>query len=233
MIERLRYAARETVFYLFLAFKALAFWRKKSPVTNVEELIEYVETRAKFVAQTTLFGYVRTRAGTRYTSLFDDDIFARSLNIAKWEIYLACLCDLAVYTSASVDRQTRATDDDIGALAVYVVDTATWREEIPPERPQGFEDIRVAFHERVPAIDWHAATDGDTAFRHSLDALVQWAPVADELKVDDVQIVENSMRFKWKQIRDQFAGLLDAEAVMADWHSQTDEKIPDAHSASN
>jgi hypothetical protein len=54
----------------------------------------------------------------------------------------------------------------------------------------------------------------------SPSALVEWAPIADELKDYDVDIVKNSMRFKWKRIRDQFETLLDADAVLADWREQ-------------
>ena len=61
---------------------------------------------------------------------------------------------------------------------------------------------------------------GDAAFQSSLSALVYWALIADELKIDDVAIVKNSMRFRWKKVRDQFDTLLDADAVLADWREQ-------------
>ena len=57
-------AARETRGYLRLALKALHFWRRPPPVDGVAELAEFAETRAKYLAQSALFGYVRTRAGT-------------------------------------------------------------------------------------------------------------------------------------------------------------------------
>ena len=53
----------------------------------------------------------------------------------------------------------------------------------------------------------------------SLDALIEWAPIADELKILDEAIVRNSMRFKWKKVRDQFEKLIDADAVLADWRA--------------
>jgi hypothetical protein len=61
---------------------------------------------------------------------------------------------------------------------------------------------------------------GDAAFQGSLSALVEWAPIADELKIQDVDVVKNSMRFKWKKVRDQFETLLDADAVFDDWRIQ-------------
>ncbi|MCZ6455206.1 MAG: esterase [Alphaproteobacteria bacterium] len=199
---------------------ALQFWRRPPPVLTLTDLVGFAETRSKFVAQITLFGYVKTRAGTRYGSLMEDDIFANSVNIAKWEIYLACLCDLATYVAARVGRHQSAAQGEIRALAIHLVDTATNAEEIPVVRPQGFDDIRSAFAARAEATNWTDDMIGEAAFQRSLSALVEWAPIADELKIDDVDIVKNSMRFKWKKVRDQLEMLLDADAVLADWRAQ-------------
>ena len=203
-----------------MAAKALLFWRKPPPVLTLSDLVAFADTRSKYVAQTSLFGYVRTRAGTRYASLMEDDIFANSVNIAKWEVYLACLCDLSAYAATRVCRDQAVTQSDVSALAIHLVDTATHGEAIPDERPQGFDDIRTAFAARARAADWTGDMSGDAVFQNSLSALVGWAPIADELKIDDVAIVKNSMRFKWKKVRDQFETLLDAEAVLADWRAQ-------------
>lgn len=206
--------------YLLLALKALQFWRRPPPVTETNHLVRFVETRSKFVAQTTLYGYVRTRAGTRYYSLMEDDVFAKSLNIAKWEVYLACLSDLAFYAAAIVGKRSNAENDEIRALAVHLVSTATLEEEVPPERPQGFADTRTEFAQRTRNVIWNEVPDGEAPFEGSLSALVHWAPIADELKIQDAEIVKNSMRFKWKQVRDQLNALIDAESVMADWRSR-------------
>lgn len=203
-----------------MALKALRFWHRPPPVLTLSDLVSYAETRAKFVSQTTLYGYVKTRAGTRYVSMMEDDVFANSVNIAKWEIYLACLCDMSAYVAARTSRDQSAAQSEIRDLAVHLVDTATLNEEIPVERPQGFDDIRSAFVARAEATNWTDDMIGEAAFQGSLSALVEWAPIADELKINDVDIVKNSMRFKWKKVRDQFETLVDADAVFDDWRTQ-------------
>jgi len=155
----------------------------------------------------------------KYAVLYDDASFTRSVNIAKWEIYLACLCDMATYAAAVVGRQTAAKPDDLESLAIHIVDRATESEELPVERPDGFEDIRKAYAERARSMRWGNIEPGEDIFVRSLSALVEWAPVADELKILDEEIVRNSMRFKWKNVRDRFRQALDADSVMADWQS--------------
>jgi len=229
MAGKLGTVLKETGWYLSKVLKALRFWRRAPPLTTFAQLVEHVESRSKYVGQTTLFGYVKTRAGTRYVSLFEDEKFAHSLNIAKWEIFLAGLCDLAAYAAAGIGRRASASADETTALAIHIVESALAKEEIPAERPQGFDDVRSAFRTRARTTCWSELPAGNGLFQNSISALVHWAPIADELKVLDAEIVKNSMRFKWKSVRDQFNEVLDAEAVLADWRSvRTRETAPPA-----
>ncbi len=211
---------KEVAFYVFLALKALRFWRREPPVTSPDELARYADTRSKFVAQTTLYGYLKTRSGTLYRSLFEDEKFANSINIAKWEIYLACLCDFAIYATARVGLTAGATDEEFQGLARYLVSSVLEAEEIPAERPDGFDDVREAFDIRIRGVLWRDTSESDDFFAASRKALVKWAPIADELKDLDTEIVENSMYFKWKQVRGQFTELLEAQAVLEAWQEQ-------------
>lgn len=217
MIRGLKNVVGDVLYYLAMLLKALYFWRQDPPVDSFDALVKFVETRSKFVAQTTLYGYIKTRAGTRYTLLFQDDVFVNSINIAKWEVYLACLSDLTCYAAARVGERGAAQTTDFAALATGLFDAATGNEETPPERPQGFDDDRLAFAKRARSTRWPDLLQGDSAFRDSPSALVEWAPIADELKRRDVEIVKNSIRFKWKKVRDQLDRLLDADSVLADW----------------
>jgi hypothetical protein len=220
MLKEVLLAFREAAYFVGLALKGLCFWRKPPPVTTPAELRGFIESRAKAVTQVTLFGYLKTRAGTRYTSLFEDDVFANSISIAILEIYLAALSDLTVFAAARVGRDAGASAEEIRSLALCLHNNILTDEEIPEYRPQGFDAARSAFSERVADVPWPDMAQGEAAFRGSLAALVEWAPVAPELKSRDTEIVETSMRFRWKAVRDQFAEILDASAVMAAWRAE-------------
>ena len=217
MLKEVLLAFREAAYFVWLALKGLCFWRKPPPVTTPEELRGFIESQAKAVTQITLFGYLKTRAGTRWTSLFEDDVFANSISIAILEIYLVALSDLTIFASARVGRDTGADVEETRSLALYLYRNILADEEIPTFRPQGFDAAQHAFSERVAGVPWPEMAQGAAAFRGSLAALVEWAPVAPELKSQDVEIVETSMWFRWKAVRDQFVDILDPAAVMAAW----------------
>ena len=220
MFKKVRLAFREAAFFVWLALKALCFWRKPPPITTPESLRDFIESRAKAVTQITLFGYLKTRAGTRYTSLFEDDVFANSISIAVLEIYLVALSDLTIFASARVGRDAGAGAEETRSLALCLYNNILADEEIPEFRPQGFDAARRAFSERAAGAPWPEMAQGEAAFRGSLAALVEWAPVAPELKSRDVKIIKTSMRFRWKAVRDQFGEILDAPAVMAAWRAE-------------
>src|SRR3546814_5537699 len=67
--------------------------RDSGPLDSVAALRRFVSTRAAFMAQKTLYGYLKTRMGTRYPRLFEDDVLIASVDLAKLHIYAACLAD--------------------------------------------------------------------------------------------------------------------------------------------
>ena len=203
------------MYFVWLALRALYFWRREPPIQTPADLVTFVETRSKYVSQRTLFGYVKARAGTRYVSLFEDEVFAASVDAAKWEVYLA---------ACPTSRCTRSPRWGAGRGSIRKGWT-DWHSR-PFGRGYPWRNCRRSaagdspgtkgVASRVDAISWPDVPADETAFAGSLDALVHWAPVADELKQYDVEALRNSMRFQWKHVRDQLTSLLDAKAVVSD-----------------
>ena len=104
--------------------RALTVRFDRGPIATVDELVDFVQTRAAYVAQTSLYGYLKTRMGTRYRYMFDDEVYSKSIDFAKWRIYASCLSDLAVF--AQLQRFVRAelNKDESIELARSCFDTA-------------------------------------------------------------------------------------------------------------
>ena len=66
--------------YLFGLFKAFV---PKSKIKDLDELENFVQSKSAWVSQVTLYGYLKTRMGTRYVLHFENDEFMRSVNLAK------------------------------------------------------------------------------------------------------------------------------------------------------
>ena len=86
---------RDFKIYLFAMFKAFI---PKKKIKNLDHLEEFIQTKSAWVSQVTLYGYLKTRMGTRYVLHFENDTFMDSVNLAKWNIYAVALQDLTLFT---------------------------------------------------------------------------------------------------------------------------------------
>lgn len=213
--------------FLKILFSPLQLWRifsdyfrlfgahRLHAVTDRESLKTFIETRASFVAQTSLYGYLRTRAGMRYPELFDDDVFVRSINIAKWQIWLACLSDLSVYAGGLLSRSSRYQSATIRKLLLQVTDDILSETGIPQDAGPEFQKDATQIQERLHATSWQEFEDNEQVFTLSPRSLVDWAPIIDELKQLDEEIVINSVRFRWQKVRQDLRKALQAETLLA------------------
>jgi hypothetical protein len=202
--------------FLQKASHLLGMRRESGPIDSLAGLQDFVATRSAYVAQKTLYGYVRTRMGLRYVSLFEDKNIALSLNIARHYVFAACLSDLTIYALAVSLYGRPIANAERAALAARVYEAGL--SENRTEAPAQFsaQNCIDDFRRRLVDVEWRNAARQPEIFNASPKALMRWAPIADELKKLDREIVENSVRFSWRPIRDQLQTRLDAEAVAAD-----------------
>lgn len=206
--------------------------RGREPILDAAALRQFLSTRASFVAQTTLYGYLRTRAGVRFPELFDDDAFVASVNVAKWHVWLACLSDLAAYSGGMVLRGSSFSNAHVGRLMQQLVEEILAETGIPGEAGPEFTAHADRVRDRLALCDWSAQSDSEEPFVESPAALVYWAPIVDDLKQLDAEIVSNSVRFRWNEIRQQLRETLNADSVL-NAHARGDaaRTLPQSRSA--
>ena len=210
--------------------KAGGFWRKfavllglgrdSGPIGSVAALEHFVSTRSAYVAQKTLYGYVKTRMGTRYVAMFEDKTMIASLNIAKMYVFAACLSDLSIYAVATAAFGHAVPNDSSQALARRCYMAGLRDNSAGAPADFAVQECIDAFNRRLSETDWQRGARLPENFTQSPAALARWAPIADSLKKHDTEIIENSVKFTWRDIREQFNKRLDAASVVADWARQ-------------
>jgi len=63
---------RDFKIYLFALFKAFI---PKKKIKSLDDLEEFIQSKSAWVTQVTLYGYLKTRMGTRYVLHFENDEF--------------------------------------------------------------------------------------------------------------------------------------------------------------
>ena len=171
-------------------------------INSKEDLKNFIQERSAHVTQTTLYGYIKTRIGSRYAMMFEDEVFLKSINLAKWNIYMAALTDCTFYVfSYLIDKKNLKQND---ALEIFI-------QIIENERSNGLEDklfekTKLEFNEKLKEVDWKKYHQ-DNPFKNSGLSLLKWSPIADNLKVFDKEIVLNSIKLKWNLVENDFKDL--------------------------
>jgi hypothetical protein len=191
--------------------------REGGPIDGVAALEDFIATRSAYIAQKTLYGYVKTRMGIRYVAMFEDKAIIASLNIAKVEVVAACLSDLTIYAVANALHASGADSDAYRALARRCYLAGLRQDTADAPEPFSAQAAIDEFETRLAMTDWQEGARQPDIFTRSPQALYRWAPIDDKLKKFDRVIVENSVKFAWRDVREQFQKRLNASAVATDW----------------
>jgi hypothetical protein len=198
-------------------FKLFKFWSPMPKIESVDQLIDFIHTRSIYVAQRSLYGYLKTRMGTRFREFFEDDEFSRAIRTAAVKVAAGCLSDLTIYTVAKFTEHGALSADEADRLARHCYQEACVRAFAGADYADLPAKAADAFRIRSGSSDWASVAQGENAFSRSPRDLVRYAPVIDEYKDLDREIVMNSIRFRWNEVREQFAKAFSAAEVHADW----------------
>ena len=171
-------------------------------ISSKKDLKIFIQERSAHVTQTTLYGYIKTRIGTRYAMMFEDEIFSKSINLAKWNIYMAALSDCTLYVFSYLTDKKNLKQNDAQEIFMEIIEN---------EKNNGlennlFEVTKIEFNQRLKEIDlrsYHL----NNPFKNSSLSLYKWSPIADNLKVLDKEIVLNSIKLKWNLVENDFKNL--------------------------
>lgn len=190
-----------------------------SELEGTERLIEFIHSRAAYVAQTSLYGYLKTRMGRQYVDIFKDEFFAPSLNKAKWELYFACVSDLTVYAISNIVTNSNLADEEISNKAKLIFDECVARTLDDNCPPVIMTQAKNSFTNRSQITIWANAAIGENAFSLSPETLANSSPVTEEFQELDREIVLNSVRFRWNNIREEFQKRYNRDKILDSWQS--------------
>ena len=176
--------------------------KKFKSINSIEELKNYIQERSAHVTQTTLYGYIKTRIGSRYAMMFEDEVFVKSINIAKWNIYMSALSDCTIFTFSYLINLKNLKQNDAENVFYSIVED----EKKNGLEAELFQKTKNEFHQRLKEINWENFHK-EKPFKNSSQALYNWSPIAEELKILDKEIVLNSIKLKWNLVENEFKDL--------------------------
>lgn len=175
---------------------------KFKSINSKDDLKNFIKERSAHVTQTTLYGYLKTRIGTRYAMMFEDEKFSKSIDIAKWNIYMIALIDCTFYVFSYLIDVKKLKQNDSEKVFINIIK----EEEKNGLDKKTFHEAKLQFDKRIKEVEWEKYHK-DSPFKNSGLALFKWSPIADELKILDKEIVLNSIKLKWNLVENDFKDL--------------------------
>jgi hypothetical protein len=186
--------------YLFPIKRIFSKYRQ---IKTVDQVKTFIQEQSAQVTQMTLYGYLKTRMGAKHVIMFEDKDFLRSINIAKWQIYGISLIDCTFFCFSFLYKEKKfLKTDQANQIFFEILNT----EKAGGMDIEAYNNSTKEFNLRFSEVNWETYYNNNP-FVKSSQALYNWAPVADELKKLDKQIVLNSMILKWNNIQKDFKKL--------------------------
>ena len=199
-------------FQIFVLNPFIYLLKGEKRITNIDILQDYIQRKSAFITQETLFGYLKTRIGTNYVKMYENNDFVVSINIAKWNIYLIAIQDMLFFAFSYLYAKNRYQNTEDAKILFQKILDKELHEKDHPLPSDIYQKRLKQFEERIQNISWMTYYKEDP-FKTSSESLHYWAPVADELKNLDKAIVVNSMQLKWQNIVKEFIKINDINIV--------------------
>ncbi len=186
---------------------------QQNRIEEIESLRSFVSSRSSYMAQVSLYGYLKARAGTRYISLIKDSLFASSIKTARNQIFFACLIDLTLHVLKKIHNRKEQNIQNLDSFArqFFIQTLAKAPEEVFESLER--KEVILEFEKNLRKHNWTSTDDSHESFSGSRSALLKWAPVVEEFMIQDEEIVSNSIHFKWLRVCQEFEKLMDFEKI--------------------
>ena len=198
-INNFRNTLKTVLEYLFSVEKVTSYFKS---IKSKEDLQKFIQQRSAHVTQTTLYGYLKTRMGHKFTLMVDDEEFSKSINLAKWNIYMVALTDCSFYVFSILVSEKNLRQNDCREVFLNIIEN----EKKNGLREGIYTKAKTDFLNRLEKIDFKKYYLNEP-FKESGLALYNWSPIADEHKELDKKIVLNSIQLKRNLVVEEFAKL--------------------------
>jgi hypothetical protein len=183
-------------------------------VTAGHELADFLAAQTAYVAQRSVIEYCKARTGLNWDKLFLEELFLERLEVCRWEAYAVVLAEVAELTLIRLRRDGAADPDTYLPGLVAAAHAALVRHPVPGHR--------TSWADAADAIERHLARALLAAPRpvhllglHSADAIFDLLPIHADLRPEDREMFQNSVRFAICGVFDAMARCFDVAALEA------------------
>jgi hypothetical protein len=196
---------------------------RSPPVRTASELAEFLGAQTAYISQRSVIEYCRARTGLNWEKLFAEPSFLDALEVCRWEAYAVVLVEVAELTLIRLRRYGAADPTIYLPALVQAAHAALLRHPVPAHR--------ASWTDAADAIERHLAQALMAAPRpvhllgvYSADVIFELLPIHADLRRQDREMFQNSVRFAICGAFDEMARRFDVPALEASLAARCDER---------
>ena len=200
--------------WAFSALRRLLGSRRWAPVTTGQELADFVAAQTAYVAQRSVIEYCRARTGLNWEKLALERQFLDRLEVCRWEAYAIVLAEVAELALIRLRRDRAADPQAYLPGLIAAAHAALVRHPVPGHRST-WTDAAEAIERHLARAVLAAPRPVHLLGLQSADAIFDLLPIHADLRPQDREMFQNSVRFAICGAFDAMSRCFDVPALEA------------------
>lgn len=189
---------------------------RRPKATNWEGTAEGIRAGGAFLAQGSIYSYLRARTLLAGPKLFGNDDFVFALEICKWEAFASATQDLIIVLEGDLRDMDLGDRSILPDTLVELYETTLGLEKIPEHRAdRGWNDLVARFRPRIAEAVRNPPRPADEISPGTARIIMEHAPVEDPIRLSDLPMVQNNLAFRFVDYKRRMRRDFDYPAVAA------------------
>ena len=201
----------------------LDWFRRPPPIADRNALADFLDSRAAFLSQKSIFDYARGRAGPYFTMIMKEKVFQELVEIARWKNYPYGLSIVAEMVHGVLLPEVHQRLPLVAALREIALHAF---DRYPPPEALGAE----AWAAERKALALRCDQFGLHPPKPVMDIPVPFAqiffdnmPIHERLREQDFELIRNQLRVNLLSMHRDFTKHANLDALAADLMQEADE----------
>jgi hypothetical protein len=192
------------------------WFRGPPPITDRAALVDFLDTRAAFLSQKSIWDYARGRSGPYFTLIVKEKVFNDGVEVARWKNYPHGLSMVAEMVHGALMPTVRASvplahtlrEAALDAFDRYPVPAALGSEQWAQAR----KDLAV----RIDQVALHPTKMVKDIPLPFAQVFFDNMPIHEKLRANDFELIQAQLRLNLLNMQRDFLKAADLPALAAD-----------------
>lgn len=191
-------------------------FHRPAPIRDADELADFIDANAAFVAQKGIYEYARARAGHYAKVLFGEEGFQQAVEVSRWRAYPLGLAMVGEVATVVLQETTALARADVVRNVSELTLSCFDRWDVPAALDQAaWHELRRELSERLDRIGLHPPKRAMDIPEPIAEAYFALMPIHESLRGQDFPTLRNYLRVTLCNVHHELTKRLDAPAIAA------------------